>query len=163
MCSSSPLSCFEANKMSNIWTLLLTSMNCEKFCQNMENMGTKYIILSVREIRTIVIILHFFKIFFHDCLSSSPSLLDYMYNMFWKEACFIAWNHSRLLAKPLSWQQGLWISIEKYTLTLTEKSRLYFLDNFFDVVEEIWICKLAKYETPLWKIWYPSLYSFVIT
>ena len=95
--------------------------------------------------------------------SSSPSLLDYMYNMFWKEACFIAWNHSRLLAKPLSWQQGLWISIEKYTLTLTEKSRLYFLDNFFDVVEEIWICKLAKYETPLWKIWYPSLYSFVIT
>ena len=160
--------------MSNIWTLLLTSKNCEKFCQNMENMGTKYIILSVREIRTIVIILHFLRSSFMIAsskwksssklsFSSSPSLLDYMYNMFWKEACFIAWNHSRLLAKPLSWQQGLWISIEKYTLTLTEKSRLYFLDNFFDVVEEIWICKLAKYETPLWKIWYPSLYYFVIT
>ena len=94
--------------------------------------------------------------------SSSPSLLNYMYNMFWMEACFIAWNHSRLLAKPLSWQQGLWISIEKYTLTLTEISKQYFLDKFCDVLEEIWFCKLAKYETPPWKIWYPSLFSFVI-
>ena len=62
-------------------------------------------------------------------ISSSATLLNYMYNMFWMEACFIAWNHSRLLAKPLSWQQGLWISIEKYTLTLTEKSKQYFLEK----------------------------------
>ena len=74
MSSSSPLSCFEANKMSNIWTLLLTSMNCEKFCQNMENMGTKYIILNILEIWPNVIILHCFEIFFHDRLFQSKNL-----------------------------------------------------------------------------------------